>query len=376
MQQRTVGIDTGIEGPSPGGGASSGAMHGFREPEDLHPATGGDELLLELIETPPFQRLKQIRFLGAIDYRLVPRPNGRPGTTRYTRYEHSLGVMQLARRYCGIRDLQAEERRLACAAALLHDLGHPPLSHSMESVFQEEFGIDHHQATADVIRGQTPLGRSVFETLRRHGMDVETLLAVISGEAGKFDGFFHGPINFDTIEGIIRSYVYVQRSSTVPDRYAVAEAAMRRADGKDRDAVDDFWKCKNRVYESIIHSREGILADFACKLFLRRNLGGIDRDSYFGTEAAFFRKLPDLRALLTSRGFNDEAARLIDGPVPYRSRRYYIDRSGDFFDRRDDVRYRRRRSDRVLTLGNGSGAVRSETMNRRHGDLFDDDDRS
>ena len=94
--------------------------HGFRAPTDDIPDTAGnDPLLLELIDTPAFQRLKEIRFLGAIDYCRIPRPNGNPGRIRHTRYEHSIGVMQLARLYCIRRDIRPPDRRLVCAAALL-----------------------------------------------------------------------------------------------------------------------------------------------------------------------------------------------------------------------------------------------------------------
>lgn len=374
MQQRTTGIDARNEWPPPGGAARSGAMHGFREPDDLKLATGGDLLLLELIETPAFRRLKNVRFLGAIDYRLVPRPNGKPGATRYTRYEHSIGVMQLAKLYCDVRDLRPVDRRLACAAALLHDLGHPPFSHSMESVFKEEFGIDHHAATTDMIHGRVSAGREVFEALRRHGMDIEKLTAVISGETLEFDGFFHGPINFDTIEGILRSCIYVRQSSTVSDRYTVTKAAVSRANEDDRRTVDQFWECKGWVYENIINSRAGILSDFACKTFLRRNLRRVDRGSYFGTEADLFRKLPGLRELLTGPAFNEDLARLIDEPVYYRSRHYHVNQDGDFFARQDDVRYQHRRSDRVLALVNGSGPMEVERMNQWQGGLLDEAD--
>ena len=250
--------------------------HGFREPTDIPGATGNDPLLLELIDTPAFQRLKEIRFLGAIDYCRIPRPNGKPGATRYSRYEHSLGVMQLARLYCIRREIPRSECRLACAAALLHDIGHPPLSHSVESVFKEELGIDHHVATEDIICGRVPLGRSVFPILRRHRINVEELVAVVSGEIHRFDGFFRGPINFDTIEGILRSYRYTGRTSSTSNPEIVTEAAIRRTNGKDRDVVDGFWKCKNWVYNHIINSREGVLSDFVCKLFLRRSPARVD----------------------------------------------------------------------------------------------------
>ena len=82
-------------------------MHDFRGPTNLPAATGNDRLLMELIETPAVQRLKEIRFLGAIDYRRVRRPNGKPGAIRYTRYQHSLGVMHLALRYCLKRRVQS-----------------------------------------------------------------------------------------------------------------------------------------------------------------------------------------------------------------------------------------------------------------------------
>ena len=41
--------------------------HDFRGPTDLPAATGHDPLLMELVETPAFQRLKEIRFLGSLD---------------------------------------------------------------------------------------------------------------------------------------------------------------------------------------------------------------------------------------------------------------------------------------------------------------------
>ena len=374
MQQRTTEFDVKNEWLPPGGAMSSGTKHGFGEPDDLRLVTGGDPFLLELIETPAFRRLKQVRFLGAIDYRLVPRPNGKPGATRYTRYEHSIGVMQLAQLYCDVRDLQPTDRRLACVAALLHDLGHPPFSHSMESVFKEEFGIDHHEATTDIIHGRISSGRDVFEALRRHGMDIERLAAVISGEVTEFEGFFHGPINFDTVEGILRSCMYVRQSSTVPDRYAVTKAAVKRANEGDRRAVDQFWKCKGWVYENVINSREGVLSDFACKFFLRRNLGRVGRDSYYGTEAELFRKLPGLREFLTGHGSSDDVVRMLDEPVYYTSRHYHVNPEGDFFARQDDVRYQHSRSDRDLILEHGPGLTETETMNQWQGALFDEDD--
>ena len=348
--------------------------HGFHaQTDDIPNAAGNDPLLLELIDTPAFQRLKEIRFLGAIDYRRIPRPNGSPGRTRYTRYEHSIGVMQLARLYCVRRGIRPPDRRLVCAAALLHDIGHPPLSHSGESVFKEEFGLDHHMVSENIICGRIPLGRRVFSTLRSHDVNVEELVAIVSGRTERFDGFFHGPINFDTIEGILRSCRYIRQSPTISSPDIVTDAAIIRANEKDRGTVDTFWKYKDWVYNNIINSKDGILSDFACKLFLRRNLGRVDLDSYFGTEDRLFQKLPGLRDLLTSHTFEKEMMRLIDEPVHYSARSYYIDQSGNFFDRQDGVRYHHSRSKRVLEFETPIDPATAETTGSSQGVLFDDD---
>lgn len=329
---------------------SSKPTHSFRDPTDIPAITGGDSLLMELVATPAFQRLRKIRFLGAIDYRLIPSPNGKPGATRYTRYQHSLGVMRLSRLYCDIQGVLSATRRLVCAAALLHDIGHPPLSHSMEPVFKEKLGIEHHKATEDIISGRVSLGSEVFSVLRRHRIDVDNLISLISGECSDFDRFFDGPINFDTIEGVLRSCEYFRPTSSMTKPDAVTEAAIRREAPEDRDIVDRFWEHKDWVYKNIINSRDGVLSDLACQLFLRRNFDEIDVDSYFDTEPNFFRRLPRLRALLVSHEFESDVLRLIDEPIRYRDRNYYIDSAGDFFARCDDVRYKHSRNEKVLSL--------------------------
>ena len=345
------------------------SRHDLRS-KDVCEAVGNDLLLLDLIETPAFQRLKDIRFLGAIDYRLISSPNGKPGAIRYTRYEHSLGVVRLASMYCASQEMPSADQRLVCVAALLHDVGHPPLSHSMESVFREKCSIDHHRATEEIIRGRVSLGEMVFSTLRRHGVDVDRLIAVISGECTEFHGFFNGPISFDTIEGILRSFRYTQKTPTTPNPDSVTFAAIRRTALQDRVMVDEFWQTKNLVYKTIVNSREGILSDFACRLFLLRNPEYINLEYYFATEARLFRKLPGLRKLLISSSFEEEITRMIDEPVRYWYRDYYIDQKGDFFTRKDSVRYRHSRNIATLQLKDWSRLATTETDFQ--GELFDD----
>ncbi len=341
--------------------------YNFKAPLDAEAAAGSDPLLSRLIQTRAFQRLRNVRFLGGIDYARIPAPNGKPGSRRYTRYQHSLGVARLALLYADLRELPAGERLLIVAAALLHDIGHAPLSHSLEPVFKEAFGIDHHAATADILFGRVPLGHDVHALLVEAGLDVERLVAVIDGKETGHDGFFGGPINFDTIEGILRSHTYDPAAPRLSPETVVL-AATRRAGAADRDRVDEFWRCKDMVYGNIINCEEGMLADAVCQDAMRRAIDRFSRADYFIAERRLFAKLPKLRALLTGPHFEQEARRSLTGPLRARTRRFYTDPTVDFFARDDKARYRQQRSERILEVKD----LTDERIEELRQDLFND----
>ena len=94
-------------------------IHGF--------ITFGDHLV-EIIDTPEFQRLRQIKQLGATNY-VFPSAN-------HTRFEHSLGVSYLGGKMIHSLknhhpELKITERNceLIEIACLIHDIGHGPFSH-------------------------------------------------------------------------------------------------------------------------------------------------------------------------------------------------------------------------------------------------------
>ena len=103
------------------------------------------EFELEIIDKAPFQRLKDIRQLTC--QQVYP-------AARHTRFEHSLGVMELTRRAIdslnqngiltpygrkpnGKKPISDNVRLNAILAALLHDVGHCPFSHLGEQQFDE-----------------------------------------------------------------------------------------------------------------------------------------------------------------------------------------------------------------------------------------------
>lgn len=326
-----------------------------------------DSFFVELFRTEAFQRLGSVRFLGGIDYLFVRNPNGVPGNTRYTRLQHSLGVARLASEYSSNLDLSPVDRRLIVAAALLHDIGHAPLSHSIEPVFRECFGMDHHGATKDIIFGHVPIGRAVYKLLRRHSIDIDRVTSLIAGKDSGFHSFFSGPINFDTIEGILRTRTFGNAPAAfLPD--VVVDAAINRSSAIHQEIVDQFWRYKDQVYRYVINSPLGVLADQTCQIFARKNLMKLGAADYFATEDALFQKLPGLRSLLTRTDFVSEAAAYFPETIHYNARRFLINSACSFFTRDDEIRYYQTRINMALSIRDDrEGTI----ITQKGGDLFD-----
>lgn len=110
-------------------------------------------VIWDLIDTREFQRLRRIRQLGASFLTF----HG----AEHSRFSHSLGVYEIARKVISqfernnYGDWPREESLLCLCAALLHDIGHGPFSHSIETVFGEH----HEQWSCRIVLGDTEVNR-------------------------------------------------------------------------------------------------------------------------------------------------------------------------------------------------------------------------
>ena len=97
------------------------------------------QLMIRLIDTPEFQRLRRIKQLGLGLYTYQG--------AEHSRFTHSLGALHLMTRVLKqLNDrtsIDPYDRAAARVAALLHDVGHGPFSHAMEKVL----GVHHEQMT-------------------------------------------------------------------------------------------------------------------------------------------------------------------------------------------------------------------------------------
>lgn len=138
---------------------SANRIHEIRDP--IHVFIRLDSAERQVLNSRPFQRLRYIHQLALTN--LIY-----PGAT-HRRFEHSLGVMELASRvfdvvasnvHDSIRKLLPEQgsfdqqywKRVLRMAALCHDMGHLPFSHAAESDLLPK-GWNHERLTVQIIFG-------------------------------------------------------------------------------------------------------------------------------------------------------------------------------------------------------------------------------
>ncbi|MCS7284666.1 MAG: HD domain-containing protein [Hydrogenobacter thermophilus] len=112
---------------------------------------------LKVIDAILFQRLRYIRQLG-VAYLVFP-------SAQHTRFEHSVGVMELSTRiYNSLGFKDDRLMRVVRLAGLLHDIGHPPFSHTTEVLLGSR---GHEDIGYKVIMGQ------VGDMLKKEGFSWE-----------------------------------------------------------------------------------------------------------------------------------------------------------------------------------------------------------
>ncbi|HYH45029.1 MAG TPA: HD domain-containing protein [Thermoanaerobaculia bacterium] len=194
-------------------------MLSLRDP--VHGFIRADPLEAALVNSRPVQRLRFIHQLG-LTFLVFP-------GAEHSRFSHALGAMHLAGRVydvlCSHVASQAggpargragvllpggaasRERRLVRAAALLHDLGHAPFSHSAEELF--EGGIDHEEMTRRLIAT-----REVAEVFARFGdglvpADVIRLLAGGEGPTERLLAqVVSGELDVDKMDYLLRDSLF------------------------------------------------------------------------------------------------------------------------------------------------------------------------
>ncbi len=232
-----------------------------------------EALVLQLVEASPFQRLRRIRQLGPAFLTFHGAES--------SRFTHSLGVFHIARQAFArllSKDVSLEQHRgILYAAALLHDLGHAPLSHTGE----EMFGTHHEVWSAKIIREHS----EVYEPLERFEPGTSEAVAEL---------LLHGTTQRRVIKDLVSSQLdcdrldYLLRDSySTGTRYGQLDlerilAALTFApDGelaihpKGLMAVEHYLVVRNLMYRSVYNHRLNVICNWLLEQLIRlaRELG-------------------------------------------------------------------------------------------------------
>ncbi len=206
---------------------------------------------LKVIDTPIFQRLRQIKQLGATDFVY-------PGAT-HTRFAHCIGTMHMMGQFIsaakknrgGINtgDENVEKLRLA---ALLHDLGHYPYSHTVDKVVKRLGGKGHEEFGAHLLRKffaeelDTFKPSEISDVFTGKSKSAGSLLISSALDADKADYLmrdsYHAGVPYGrvSIPRLIRTISYAENGIIFE---------------RDEIAVEDFLIGRYHMYRAVYHHK-------------------------------------------------------------------------------------------------------------------------
>lgn len=171
------------------------------------------DFFIELINSPELQRLYNIKQLGLAHLVF-------PGA-HHSRFEHSLGSYYIASELSDSIDIEDEEKKTIKCAALLHDIGHGPFSHTLEMIIENSLNINHIDLTDRLIFGNYEIISSeekkyifysnVNTILDRENIDKKLLSDIIKGKKINkmyLSQILNSAIDVDQLDYLIRDAYY------------------------------------------------------------------------------------------------------------------------------------------------------------------------
>ena len=258
------------------------------------------ELMMRLIDTAEFQRLRRIKQLGLGLYTYQG--------AEHSRFTHSLGAFHLMTRVLDrlseAYSIDPADRIAARAAALLHDVGHGSFSHVMEKVLN----FHHERWTVQVLLDEhTEIGT----LLRSHSQDLPGKVAsIIEGtfQPAALAQLVSSQLDVDRMDYLLRDSLMTGAKYGIYDlewiinALAIDEAADRvYVQARGLYAVEEYLQARYYMFRQVYFHRTLRSAEAVLRSIMRRALQLIDEGKeVWHAAGTAFEKILRREALTTS----------------------------------------------------------------------------
>ena len=210
-------------------------------------------MVMELIDTMVFQRLRRIKQLGAASLIF----HG----AEASRFTHSIGVFCIARKiYKRLFEYEPKfgtNKFVLYGAALLHDLGHGPLSHTSESIFNHK----HENWSKKLVINYSPIS----SILKNFGNELPNQIAELFESKNLFSKplktLISSEIDCDRMDYLLRDSYNTGTNYGLVDIDRIISALTFSPDGniaikpKGVVAIEHFLVLRNMMYRTIYNHR-------------------------------------------------------------------------------------------------------------------------
>jgi uncharacterized protein len=235
----------------------------------LHTDRPLEALLFRLLNAPQVQRLRRVRQLGMASLAY-------PGAD-HSRYSHSLGVMETARkmlnRLRSLVSIDPQNEAICLVSALLHDLGHGPFSHVFERISE----LRHEQITTQIIEDEAG---EVHHLLREFDTQMPANVMTMLQSRPKrtfFNDILASQLDADRFDYLLRDNLMTGSQyggfdlSWLVMAITVDEKSDRLAVlAKGISAVEDYLQARYHMYRNVYFHKVVRSAEGMVKLALQR----------------------------------------------------------------------------------------------------------
>jgi HD superfamily phosphohydrolase len=240
------------------------------------------DFIFDLIEHPWFQRLRNIKQLGLTSF-VYPGAN-------HSRFQHSLGALHLMD--TALKTLQGkgvvitrEEEMAVYSAILLHDVGHGPFSHALESsiitgISHEDLSLLLMRKLNEEFKGRLDLAIEIFNGAYKKKFLHELIAGQVDMDRLDYlrrDSFFTG-----VIEGSVGSDRIIRMLNVVDGNLVIDEKGIY--------SLEKFLIARRLMYWQVYMHKTVLSAESLLVKILKRakELAGEGHDLYSTPALRFF----------------------------------------------------------------------------------------